>query len=522
MPPWLPDSRPGEFLHQRGLSVEQIGLIQQWFTDGMPEGAAEDLRAPPKWNEDWQLGQPDLVVRLEQPYTLPPDGKDVYRNLVIPVPLTSRRYVQALEFRPGSRTVHHVFIRVDRTRNSRRLDAMDPEIGFDGMDAPKTAESPSGQYLSWQPGKLALRSAPGLGWALEPGADLVLQCHLKPNGKSEPVQPTVAFYFTDQAPTNTPFQLPLNSFTIDIPAGAKETLVEDSYVLPVDVDIIGVLPHAHYLGRKLEGLAVLPNGKTGWRFLVPEWDFNWQGDYQYAKPVPLPKGTTLRMRYTYDNSINNVRNPNQPPRRVQYGVNTTDEMGELWIQLLPHNKEDSVILTRDYSRKAFLEVIAFNEYRLRKNPKDAKALSNIGAAEMGLGRSQDAFQHFQQATQLDPALEDPHYYLGLIFRTRNRVKEAQLEFEATLASNPDHGKAHGNIGLLMLEQKNLVQAEKHFREALRVNSSDPVANDSLGVILFNQGNWEEARRFVEAALRETPEDPEVRQHLQTVRKALGQ
>jgi tetratricopeptide (TPR) repeat protein len=521
MPPWLPESQPGEFLHQRGLSMEQIGFIHQWFTDGMPEGATADLPPAPKWNEEWQLGKPDLVVKLEQPYTLPADGKDVYRNLVIPVPLNTRRYVQALELRPGSRSVHHVFIRVDRTRNSRRLDELDPEPGFDGMDAPKTAESPSGQYLSWQPGKQAIRSAPGLGWALEPGADLVLQCHLKPNGKREPVQPIVAFYFTDQAPTNTPVQIPLNSFTIDIPAGAKDSLVEDSYVLPVDADIIGVLPHAHYLGKRLEGSAVLPNGKTAWRFLVPDWDFNWQGDYQYAKPVPLPKGTTLRMRYTYDNSTNNFRNPNQPPKRVQYGVNTTDEMGELWIQLLPHTKEDSATLTRDYSHKALLDVIAFNEYRLRNNPREAKALSNIGAAEMGLGKVQNAFQHFQQALQLDPRLEDPHYYLGLIYRMQNKPAEAQAEFETTLSINPDHGKANGNLGLLMLDQKNITQAEKYFREALRVNPSDPIANDSLGVMQFNQGNWEEARRLLEAALRENPEDAEVQHHLQTVRKALG-
>lgn len=521
MPPWLPESKPGEFLHQRQLGVEQIGLIQQWVTDGTPEGQASDLPPTPKWNEDWQLGTPDLVVKLEQAYTLPPDGKDVYRNLVIPVPLDKRRYVQAVEFRPGSRTMHHVFIRLDRTRNSRRLDALDPQPGFDGMDAPKTAESPSGQYLSWQPGKVAIRSAPGLGWALEAGADLVLQCHLKPNGKAEPVQPSLAFYFTDQAPTNTPVQIPLNSFSIDIPAGAKDVIVEDSYVLPVDADLIGVLPHAHYLGKRLEGTAVMPNGKEGWRFVVPEWDFNWQGDYRYAKPVSLPKGTTLRMRYSYDNSTNNIRNPNQPPQRVQYGVNTTDEMGELWIQLLPRSREEAAVLTKDYSRKALGDVIAYNQYRLRKNPRDATALSNMGAAEMALGRGQEAFQHFRQALEIDPRQDEAYYYLGLIYRTQRKLAQAQAAFEATLAANPEHGRAHGNLGLLMMEQQRMAEAETHFRQALRINPNDAIANDSLGVIQFNQGNWEEARRLFEAALKENPEDRDVQQHLRAVLKALG-
>jgi Flp pilus assembly protein TadD len=522
MPPWLPESRPNEFLHERRLSAEQIGLIKQWFSDGMPEGNAADLQPAPQWASDWQLGQPDLVVKLPQPYILPPDGKDVYRNLVIPIPLDRRRYVQAVEFRPSSRSVHHAFIRIDRTSNSRLLDKKVPETGFPGMDAPKTAETPGGQFLSWQPGKVAVKSPAGLGWTLERGADLVVQCHLKPSGKPENVQPSVAFYFTDIPPTNTPVQVALNSFSIDIPAGERNLPVEDSYVLPVDVDLIGVLPHAHYLGKRLEGFAVLPNGKTVWHFLIPNWDFNWQGDYHYASPVHIPKGSTLKMRYTYDNSTNNLQNPNQPPKRVQYGVNTTDEMGELWLQCLPRNSADAAVLVKDYGRKVFHDTIAYNEYRLRNNSKDASAMSNLGAAEMGLGRVNEAFARFQQAVQADPNFEEAHYYLGIVYRTRNKIAEAQSEFETTLKLNPAHAKAHGNLGLLLLDKGDAKGAAEHFKLALKSNPNDPIANDSLGVIHFTNGDWEQARSCFEAALRETPDDAEVQKHLATVLRALGQ
>ena len=183
------------------------------------------------------------------------------------------------------------------------------------------------------------RAAAGrrLSWELRPNTDLVLQLHLHPSGKPEQVQPSVGFYFTGEPPTNTPFRLNLNPLTLDIPAGASDYSVEDNYRLPVDVELLGVLPHAHYLAKRMEGYAVLPDGSRHDLLLIKDWDFNWQGDYRYAHPVHLPKGTTLAMRFAYDNSSKNVRNPNHPPRRVRYGLQTTDEMAELWFQVLPRN-----------------------------------------------------------------------------------------------------------------------------------------------------------------------------------------
>ena len=128
---------------------------------------------------------------------------------------------------------------------------------------------------------------------------MVLQLHMRPDGKPEPIQSTVGFYFTDKPPTQFPFVLVLRSTSIDIAAGEKNYVIESSYTLPVDADLTGILPHAHYLGHELAGNVTLPDGTTKPLILIRNWDFNWQGDYRYAKPVALPKGTKVSMRFWY-------------------------------------------------------------------------------------------------------------------------------------------------------------------------------------------------------------------------------
>jgi len=136
MPPWLPAAGHGEFLGDRRLSDEQVATIGRWVEQGAPEGAAADMPPRPPFADGWQLGEPDLVVRMPEPYVLPADGADVYRNFVLPVPLAAGRWVKAVEIRPGNaKVVHHAFLLADRTPASRRLDALEPGVGYGGMDA---------------------------------------------------------------------------------------------------------------------------------------------------------------------------------------------------------------------------------------------------------------------------------------------------------------------------------------------------------------------------------------------------
>jgi len=479
MPPWLPDSAHGEFLGDRRLSADQIGVIQQWISEGTAEGQPSDLAPLATWSGEWQLGTPDLILTMPQPYLLPAEGRDVYRNFVIPAAISSRRHVRAVEFHPGNpKVVHHAFIKVDRTSDSRRRDAKDPEPGFSGMSS--VAEVPGGHFLGWQPGRQPSLLPEGLAWNLEPGNDLVVLMHLNPRGSVEQVQASVGLFFTDKVPTNTCFKIRLTSYALEIPANARDYTVQDSYVLPVDVQLLAVLPHAHYLCKEMWGWAISSEGTTNQLLHIPQWDFNWQGDYRYAKPVSLKKGTTLAMRYTYDNSTNNIRNPNVPPKAVTYGLQSSDEMAELWFQVLARGDAELSRLDRDYENKIARAFLDHDEFLLRKDPSDPDAHEDIGMSLMGQGRWAEAEQHFRKAIEVRPGFAKAHYDLGIVLRRLNRLAEARTELESALRLNPDDFKAHGNLGFIALQEGDPSAARSHFETALRLNPGDDMARAGLG------------------------------------------
>jgi len=282
MPPWKPTASRGQFEGERRLSDTEIASIERWAANGRLEGDASDLPSPPRFSSGWSLGEPDLVVSLPE-YQLRADGPDVFRNFVVPVPGSVLgsvpgsvpRYVAALEFRPGSRAVHHANIRVDPTPASRRLDDADPEPGYEGVIL-RSADYPDGHFLGWTPGQMAPPASSTFAWRLEPGADLVVQLHLQPTGKRERIAPSIALYFAKDPPTSTPAILRLGRQSLDIPAGMRNYYVLDAYVLPVDAEIRAIQPHAHYRARRVSASALLPDRTRLRLILIENWDFNWQ------------------------------------------------------------------------------------------------------------------------------------------------------------------------------------------------------------------------------------------------------
>jgi mono/diheme cytochrome c family protein len=433
MPPWPPEPGHGKFVGERRLNAEQIGVMLQWIAEGAPEGNPAEHPPAPLWSSDWQLGPPDLVMTLPHAYTVPAEGRDIYRNFVLPVELSSQRYVRAIEFRPGNpKVVHHTLIKVDSSGDSRRRDALDAEIGFPGMIVP----TETGHFLGWQPGRGPCQVPEGMPWQIRPGTDLILQMHLSPSGKPELVQPSVGFYFTDQAPRKTPFRILLTSVKMDIPPGVPDFSVEDSYELPVDLEVIAILPHAHYVGKEIRAWATLPDGRTEPLIYIRNWDFNWQSDYQYAAPVFLPKGTKVAMRFTYDNSTNNIRNPSQPPRPVRYGPESVDEMAELWLQVVPKNPADLAILERHYDGKARQRFMDGNYFLAQRNPPDVEALATLGNILTLQGKLVEAEQHLLRAVSLEGAGSSAFYGLGVLRRRQERLEEARRAFERAIALEP--------------------------------------------------------------------------------------
>lgn len=509
MPPWLPEPGQGEFVGQRRLSDDQIRMIQQWVEEGTAEGVPSDLPPRPKFDEGWQLGKPDLVIKMPRPYSLRADGTDVFRNFVIPIPVPATRYIKAVEILPGNKKiVHHANILIDRMQSSRRLDALDPEAGFAGMDVQIESErfDPDSHFLFWKPGTVPFTETEDMAWRLEKGTDLILNTHLQPSGKPEVIQPVLGLYFSDKPPTRYPMLLQLErDGAIDIPAGKKDFVITDEYELPLEMEVLGVYPHAHYLGKDLQGFATLPDGTKKWLIHIKDWDLNWQAVYRYAEPIVFPKGTILSMRYTYDNSAENVRNPNHPPRRVVAGNKSSDEMAHLWIQVLPRKRDDLKVLQESLMR-----------HRLRKYPEDFLAHTNLGAVLQAMGKLDEAISHYRQALRIRPGDVTAHNNLGGALQSIGKLEEAVSHYRQGLRIRPDYLNAHYNLGNLLLSRGKVADAVSHFRQVLRIKPDDAGAYNGLGNALAVQGDLAQAAAHFERALRIDPEHADAHYNLGSV------
>jgi len=493
MPPWLPERGEVEFLGERGLSDAEIALIRSWVDQGSVEGDAADLPPKPQFTEGWHLGEPDMVIAMPTPFTVPAEGVDVFRNFVLPIPVSSPRWVKAVELRPGNpQVVHHAVMQVDPSRASRRRDEQDAEVGFAGMDM-AGSEPPGGQLVGWTPGKIPVIDE-RLAWRVEPGSDMVLQLHMLPSGKPEQVAPRIGLYFTDEAPREQAFSLLMRNDDIDIPAGEDEYVIEDSLTLPVGVEAIGIYPHAHYLGKRIEAHATLPDGSKRTLIDIANWNFNWQDDYRYAEPVSLPAGTTIDMRFVYDNTSANALNPNNPPKRVRFGNRSSDEMATLTIQVLASSEEHKPLL-----REAVMRT------RLERNPDNWFAHNALSTALMAQDRLDEALSHIREALRLHPRHPQLHYNLGNTLLAMERTDEAIESYARTLDIEPDHPRVHNNLAVALHRSGALERAVLHYRRQLEVSPMDPRAHANLGTALLDQRRLEAADAAFVRALKLDPE-----------------
>ena len=339
MPPWKPEPGYGEFLDSRRLSTNEIAAIKEWVDRGAPEGNPSDMPALPQFQSGWALGQPDLVVTMPAPYQIPADGPDVYRCFAVPLKLPQDRYFTAFDFHPSNRRiVHHAMI-VEALSGAAEHRETVPGAGYPCFG--DFGLLPTARVGLWTPGAVPLKEPPGVARVLKKGSDIIVQIHFHPTGKVEREQSSIGFYFSKQPPHKIPVELTLGSIDIDITAGAKAYKVTSSYVVPIDVELLAVIPHAHFLGKEIKASAVLPDGEVKPLLLIKDWDFNWQQWYRYTSPIKLPQGTRVDAQWIYDNSADNARNPAHPPRRVMWGVLSTDEMAEMKLEVVAERQSEA-------------------------------------------------------------------------------------------------------------------------------------------------------------------------------------
>jgi mono/diheme cytochrome c family protein len=353
MPPWHAEHGYGEFKDERRLTDEEIADIAAWVKDDMPQGDPSRMPAVPQFPEEWHLGKPDLVLEMAAPYQLPASGPDMFRNFVIPTGVMEDKWVRAIEIRPSApKVVHHVLFAYDVTDGSRKRDGADGQPGSDSSMAPigvGVGGSPNlGGLGGWAIGSPAFVMPDGHALRLPKGSDLILQTHFHLSGKPEAERSRVGIYFADK-PETTLIDLtfpPLYGFGagINISPGARDYTLDDSMTLPLEVDAYAVYAHAHYIGKEIKATATLPDGSSKPLIWIRDWDFNWQDPYIYKAPVRLPKGTRIDVRFVYDNSAENPRNPSSPPKAVMWGEETFDEMASLTILIAPTKKDEASAL----------------------------------------------------------------------------------------------------------------------------------------------------------------------------------
>lgn len=517
MPPWLPDPQPLKFADEMRLTDQQIALIKAWVDAGAPQGTAADLPPQPKFVQGWQLGQPDLVLKARKPFLLPPSGSDMYWNFIFSLPIDGTRWVKAVEIRPGEKQfVHHANVLVDRLENSRQREK-EPGSGFEGMEIKIESETfdPDSHFLFWKPGSAPYAEPAGMALRVDKGTDLVLNVHMQPSGKQEVIQPTLGIYFTDQPATKFPMLLQLqNDRKLDIPAGDANFVVTDQLTLPIDVDLLAIYPHAHYLGKDLRATATLPDGETKALVHIPQWDLNWQAVFRYQKPVFLPKGTSISMRYVYDNSEANVLNPNHPPERVRGGNRARDEMAHLWLQVLPRNFD-----AKDGDPRMLLQE-ALARHNIENDPADFASHYNLGAVLQARGGLDEAIEQYEAALHIRPQDATANNALGAAFMADGHPDRALAYLRKAEEDRPDYFDAHYNLGNALASAGNFQEAAQQFADAARLKPDDADAHANLGSALAELGHFPEAKAQFERALEINPSHKLARENLEQLRSAM--
>jgi peroxiredoxin len=309
MPPWFADPRYGHFINDARLSDKEKADLFAWVDAGCPEGDAKDLPEPRKFVDGWQIGEPDQIVYVrDEPYKIPAEGTVEYQYFSVDPGWTEDKWVQATECRPGNRAVvHHIIAFVQ----------------------PATGEADLGSrggIGGYAPGMTPNICPPGTAIHVPAGSKLVFQMHYTTNGTEQTDRSMIGVKFADKKAVkklirggvvgNTAFR---------IPPGDGNHEVTARHLFLKDTLLLNLTPHMHVRGKDFKYVAEYPDGTKEVLLDVPHYDFNWQLRYMLAEPKLMPKGTRLHCTAHFDNSTENLANPD-PTATVTYGDQTWEEM----------------------------------------------------------------------------------------------------------------------------------------------------------------------------------------------------
>jgi hypothetical protein len=331
MPPWPPSPTYSSFAHERVLTSQEIELINQWHAAGAPEGNPDLAPPPPVFNSASQLSSIDLTKKITT-YTVQ-SPQDEYRCFTIPSGLTQKKFAEAIEVIPGnSSIVHHVLVFYDTTGQCAQNDANDPLPGYSCFGGSGCGDS---RLIGlWVPGSTPQLYPQGMGIELNANGHFVLQVHYAPGSQGQTDSSKINIRFTPNNFVRPIFiSSPLDHISsltngpLYIPANTTKTFYSQ-YTVPINVSVLAIGPHMHLIGSSIKSYAFAPDAPSDTVRLIdiPKWNFHWQGLYFFPKVKKMSSGTVLRGEAYYDNTGNNLFNPNNPPEPVTLGEGTGDEM----------------------------------------------------------------------------------------------------------------------------------------------------------------------------------------------------
>jgi hypothetical protein len=327
MPPWFADAQYGHFRNDRSLPQKDIDTLVSWVDAGAPEGDPKDLPQPLAFVDGWNIGQPDMVLEMPEPFQVPASGTIEYQYVVLPYKFTEDRWVQMAEVRPGNRAmVHHVIAYIRDGSSKWMRDKKPGELFVPEADANGNRPSLNGDLLSgFAPGLPPSILEPGQGRLIKAGSDIVLQLHYTANGHAGEDRTKVGVIFCKQAPHERVMTLAASNSKFTIPPGDPNYQVDASFELGHDAKLSALLPHMHLRGKDFQYRLVYPSGETETILRVPHYDFGWQLWYQPVSDIVLPKGTQIAATAHFDNSLNNPHNPDST-KAVTWGDQSWEEM----------------------------------------------------------------------------------------------------------------------------------------------------------------------------------------------------
>jgi mono/diheme cytochrome c family protein len=347
MPPWHAEAKPGTFLNERQLTASERDTIVQWVAGGAPEGDSRDLPPAPSFPDGWTIGKPDLVLSMPEAFDVPAQGTIPYQDVVIPTPFTEDTWVRALELRAGvPSVVHHILVfgREPGTGSPHAFSQKPlPKGGNHGVEPPQRqlgeglrppqagqprgGQPPTRRVLlaTLAPGTSSFVFPEGTAMKIKAGTTLEFQLHYTANGSAASDRSSIGFVLANEPPERemrvSHFMNPL----LYLPAGAANQRVDTLIEFTADARIWAIFPHTHLRGKAWEYRLHHPEGRSEVVLSVPNYDFNWQTYYQFARPLEAPKGARLEAIAYYDNSAANRANPD-PTMDVRWGEQTWEEM----------------------------------------------------------------------------------------------------------------------------------------------------------------------------------------------------